>query len=250
MSITSLTPCGAFERSAKYYDTLYARRDYSRDIQHALHFYRGPNPSLLIDWGCGTGEHLVRWRDMAWVGLGVDPSLEMVRIAKSKRVDARTGSIGYTNLVGIPQAPLQTCLFAAFSYACGDRVTDPSAILRAVKLHASPAGTFVFDVVNYAAVASNLWPSHVRLFEGGEVRFLRKFDLCTSIIDTTANYCTAADGEFEEKHTLRAFTPREITDHLDAAGFDVLSIFDPESPEREPPRPDSFYFMVAAKVRG
>jgi SAM-dependent methyltransferase len=258
MSITSLTPCAAFEHSAKYYDAIYQGRDYYRDISHALHFYRQYSihePATVVDWGCGTGEHLRLWKHACWRAIGFDPSPAMAALAKQKRLDARLGGILDVVVEGL-DAPLQTCFFAAFSYACGNGIVSPVPLFRKIKLNAARGGLFLFDVVNYSAAACYLEPFKRLEFGGGRSMshgghrvLLQRFDPLESLLQVDAIY-HVRDGEFQELHSLRAFTPREITDHLDAAGFDVLSIFDPESPERSPPRPDSFYFMVAAKVRG
>jgi SAM-dependent methyltransferase len=258
MSITSLTPCAAFEHSAKYYDAIYWGRDKHRDIRHALHFYLQhfpPEAKTVVDWGCGTGEHLRLWKRANWKAIGFDPSPAMVEIAKRKGWDARLGGILDAVVSGL-NAPLQTCLFAAFSYACGNGIVSPVPLFRKIKLNAARGGLFLFDVVNYSAAACHLEPFKRLEFGGGRSMsngghrvLLQRFDSVESLLHVDAIY-HVRDGEFQELHSLRAFTPREITDHLDTAGFDVLSIFDPESPKRETPRPDSFYFMVAARVRG
>jgi SAM-dependent methyltransferase len=252
----------AFSRSAAYYDSICAarQRDYDREVGRLAKiveaFANGsPRPPpwverLVVDWGCGTGEHVSRWPRHGWQAVGVEPCPEMVAIAQTKGLDVRRGSLreacsGYPSIV--PMSHIHTCLFAAFSYATVDGIDK---CLKSISYNCSRPGWFIFDVVNHSAAACHLRTPDV--LEAPEVvRTMRKsFNLLDSLLTYEIEYAPRDDSEsFIERHVLRAFTPREITDALDRNGFDVLAIFDPESPERATPRPDSFYFMCVARKR-
>jgi SAM-dependent methyltransferase len=254
MSNTSSSSLPAFSRSAAFYDSILSarRRDYHNEIR-GIRDYCCTSPEKcppichsVIDWGCGTGEHIARWPDYGWNPIGFDPSPEMVAIAISKGLNVHCGSIldAWANR----QAQIQTCLFAAFSYATTGP-TDLARALQNVAIHAPRGGYFVFDVINYSAAAAYLRPIE-RAAIPGLVRVMRKeFDLINSLVKYSIDYSPEGGETFTESHVLRAFTPREITDALNRHGFDVPHLFDPESPERTAPRPSSFYFMVVARKR-
>lgn len=252
----------AFSRSAAFYDLIYKDRDYSRDIDHVLAVGNEPwmSGGFVLDYGAGTGEHIRQWVVRGWKAIGLDPSPEMVELAADKYLDVRLGSFE-TKLDFKAHAAIQTCFFAAFSYAAASPGIDIQRMLGYVFRNAARGGLFAFDAVNYSAAACHLIESEIGEFRGdGRVvtrKMLKWFDLQKSLLHNEITYLpnVGSPGHFDdapgftETHILRAFTPNEITDHLASAGFDVLAIFDPESAERAPVRPDSFYFMVIAKVR-
>lgn len=258
MSITSSRDLPAFARSARFYDLIceggQRRRDYDLEVAN-LAMFAGkldgdlpidPVTHRVLDWGCGTGEHVSRWPKFGWPAVGADPSPSMVAAAVAKGLDVREGSIVDSRIDGLFH--LQTCLFAAFSYAAAGEDHLARSLVN-VSQHAPRGGYFVFDVVNYSAAACFLRPID-RLEVPGLVRVMRKrFDLQDSLVNYSIDY-TPADGEtFTETHVLRAFTPREIGEALRRHGFDVLSLFDPESANWSMPTARSFYFMVVARKR-
>src|SRR5687767_15931109 len=72
-----------FLRSQRFYDAIYAWKDYRGEAAklHALIQGRNPGARTLLDVGCGTGKHLESLREHYELeGVDVDP--EMVRISR------------------------------------------------------------------------------------------------------------------------------------------------------------------------
>ena len=78
-----------FTKSARFYDNLYAFKDYGaasaklRDTVRDLH----PTARTLLDVGCGTGRHLAHLaKDFSVEGLDVNPELLSVARARNPNV--------------------------------------------------------------------------------------------------------------------------------------------------------------------
>lgn len=69
---------------AKYYDVLYAWKDYpgeSRVLLRLIHRYKNASGRALLDVGCGTGQHIKHLRS-EFDCVGLDSSTEMLRQAR------------------------------------------------------------------------------------------------------------------------------------------------------------------------
>ncbi|MGC7872742.1 class I SAM-dependent methyltransferase [Desulfosporosinus sp. SYSU MS00001] len=53
-------------------------------VKEILLNYLGRNPSLVVDLGCGTGLSTAIWSDVSRQIIGIEPSVDMQRIAKEK----------------------------------------------------------------------------------------------------------------------------------------------------------------------
>jgi hypothetical protein len=254
----SSKPLQPFARSAQYYDQIYSggrKRNYSREVDVIASFFGElqTNGRQIVDWGCGTGEHLSRWPAAApgWQASGFDPSDGMVQICQRKGLDVYHGDICSTlPCHGLAPAAVQTCLFGAFGYAAaGPDSRGMNAALDNVKWWAASGGLFILDVVNYLAAACHLRSQDC--YQCPELRrtFRKRFDLEESLLHYEIEYEPANAASFVESHVMRAFTPRELRQALRLNGFDVLHCFDPESAQMSKPGPESFYFMLVARKR-
>jgi len=75
-----------FELSARFYDKLYASKDYRAETEKLLETLRRYKPSLgddLLDVACGTGRHLVYLKESFRVE-GLDLALSMLEAARER----------------------------------------------------------------------------------------------------------------------------------------------------------------------
>jgi SAM-dependent methyltransferase len=260
-SATFAKSCEAFSRSASIYDLLHAKRDRTAELKLIAAMLGDPERTppasrRIIDWGAGTGEHVLRWPTYGWKAVGFDTSIPMVQEAQAKGADVRPGDICEQPLeANFAPASAQTCLFAAFSYATVDPVGLAGA-LDTVRRWSVKGGLFVFDALNYACCCAHLEPSAQRKYEGGEAQIHKRFNVRTGILECKIrfrNWLAGSDeSDFTERHLMRAFTPRELESALHRHGFDVLKVIDPESQiagKGGDLRADSYYLMVVARVR-
>ena len=242
----SVTSCVAFERTAEFYDQIYAKRPIAADVDRMLSFFNcTAHVKKVLDWGAGTGEHVRQWKACGWTAVGIDKSPAMVKAAQQKAADVRLGDICETH-VG-REFYAQTCLFATLSYAT-HTASQLDAALANVRRHAARGGFFIFDVVNFSACLTSLRREELTAFKGFNRRIRKYFSPNDSILQSVVEY--ERDGQrVREDHLMRTYTPAEIFDALRRSGFDVLQFYDPESKQMKPPTMESYYFAVAAKVR-
>src|SRR5438445_3704818 len=77
----------AFERSANFYDHLYEGKDYAAEADYvdALIQRYLPAAQSLLDLGCGTGRHAIKFTEKGYSVVGVDRSPEMIAKAHGHR---------------------------------------------------------------------------------------------------------------------------------------------------------------------
>ncbi len=79
-----------YEKSARFYDWIYTRKDYESDAATLLGHIRqrAPRATSLLDVACGTGRHLESLREQLEVA-GVDASEQMLEVARERLGDVR-----------------------------------------------------------------------------------------------------------------------------------------------------------------
>ncbi|MBC8453294.1 MAG: class I SAM-dependent methyltransferase [Chloroflexi bacterium] len=106
-----------FTKTAKYYDAVYAYKDYEAESKliASLVNERVPNAKTLLDVACGTGKHLEHLSKQ-FESTGVDLDAEMLTVARQRvsGVPLHNGDMGEFNLdTGFDAV---TCLFSSIAY--------------------------------------------------------------------------------------------------------------------------------------
>lgn len=106
-----------FTRSARYYDRLYAFKDYAAaaDQLHALVQARRPGSRSLLDVGCGTGQHLASLHGRYEVA-GLDLDENLLAIARERLPDVPLHHGDMTRFALGQRFDVVTCLFSAIAY--------------------------------------------------------------------------------------------------------------------------------------
>jgi SAM-dependent methyltransferase len=96
-------------RNNEYYERAavqVSERTESRDYERAVHSFTSllPSGGLVLDVGCGSGEHLSVFDALGYRVIGVDPCVAMVQRAGSSGLDAREGSVETLPSLGLPAA--------------------------------------------------------------------------------------------------------------------------------------------------
>lgn len=106
-----------FTRSARYYDTIYAWKDYAAEAAAVHRVIRRANPkaATLLDVACGTGKHLEQLREHYQVtGTDLDPELLAVAAERLPGVELLAADMTELELGRTFDAI--TCLFSSLGY--------------------------------------------------------------------------------------------------------------------------------------
>jgi SAM-dependent methyltransferase len=220
---------------AKYYDVLYADKNYEREcdfIEHVFEQYSPLKPTKILDVGCGTGGHLVHLAKRGYEVVGIDKSESMIRIAEEKirrhELHAKVMVADVLNFNLNEEFDACISMFAEINY-----IIETDDIIKAfknVRRHLRQGGLFVFDFWYGPAVLTIRPSSRVKIVEKDGIKVIRtvvpELDTFHSIQRSNYHLIAIKDGkvidETQEVHVLRYLFPQELIHYLNEAGFKVL----------------------------
>lgn len=241
-----------FIQYAKYYDALYADKDYaseSRYVNDLLRGYLGDRSLSILEFGSGSGRHAVELCELGNTVVGVEPSVEMISIA---RVHAAfkllQGDIRSVGVLGKFDACI--AMFHVVSYL--HNLEELQHAFSTVVNNLGKGGVFIFDVWHAPAVIKIGPEERSKKAKGQGFSIVRQ---ATPTLHPEKNqvevqysakilHDTGYLDEFQEKHTLTYFWPNQIIESAKNYGLELL--FSAESFSGEPPTDNTWsvaYFL-------
>ena len=242
----------AFDRYATWYDAFNRDKDYAAEIRHVIDQVTPwcPQPRRWLDIGCGTGKHVAGLQAQGIDAEGLDASPAMV-------AQARTSYPQFSFHVGTAQDfqlpggwDVISLLFHVMSYQTSDANVNDA--LACVARHLDRSGVLVFDFWHTGGVLHDPPSRRVResqvngrrlfrIAQPSENRALRRIDIRYEFRWDAPD----GPGAHEEKHSMRHFSPAELTEFLGRAGFEVVSC---KGWQRESfPGPGDWYGLICAR---
>jgi SAM-dependent methyltransferase len=224
---------------ASAYDTLYREKDYAAECALALAAFETVTTDpirTLIDFGCGTGEHAVRFAHGGMRVHGIDMSSDMLTIAAAKassaglseHVSFTAGDVATAKADGIFDAAIM--MFAVMCYQSTNKGLLQT--LRNVRKHLSVGAPFVSDVWYGPAVLHDRPGDRIRRIDENGQTILRT---TSTRLDTTSHLADVHFGlwvfqgdhvaaQSSETHRMRYLFPQEIELLLELSGFELVSL--------------------------
>ena len=212
-----------FEKSAAYYDALYAWKDYPAEVAkiHALIQRYNPGASTLLDVACGTGHHMQLLRERYEVeGLDLDANLLEVAAERNPGTTLHAGDMTDFDLGRTYD--VVTCLFSSIGYV--QSLENLQRALASMARHLEPGGVLLLEP----------WLSP-DVFEEGHIGLLvvdepdlkiarmnssrRTGDVSILDFDYLVGTPEGTD-HFNETHRLGLFTDTQHLDAMRAAGLE------------------------------
>lgn len=221
-----------FDVYARYYDLLYAEKDYAGEVAYVDELIRevAPSAKTLLDLGCGTGRHAALFASRGYDVVGIDRSETMLADA-AKRANERIrflhGDIGTTNAGQMFDAVVS--LFHVMSYQT--RQEDLKAAFANARAHVTGGGVFLFDCWYGPAVLTDRPSARTRRLEDDEIEVTR---LATpamypaeNVVEVTYDVrirekAGGRESELRETHRMRYLFSPEVEDLLAGAGFELV----------------------------
>jgi SAM-dependent methyltransferase len=226
-----------FNQYAKYYDLLYADKDYAAEAEYVLGLHENHNaykPLSILELGCGTGKHAQEFSRMGATVTGIDLSEAMIQRANEESLGK--GSFKNNFLVGdVREIRLRETfdtvisLFHVASYQTQNE--DLLSMFKTADAHLKSGGLFIFDFWYGPGVLSDPPAVRIKRLSGGGIKVLRITEPKifenenTVTVDFSIQVRSVIGGpeEFNERHLMRYFFIPEIKHFLECANFKLLS---------------------------
>lgn len=227
------------EQYARYYDLLYADKDYPAEANYVASLIREhlPGATRLLELGCGTGKHAVLLADAGFQVHGVDRSEQMIqravdlartRVTAGLRLSFSLGDV--TNYTSTDRFDAVISLFHVVSYQTSNEALRD--MFHVAASHLPEGGLFIFDVWYGPAVLSQLPEVRVKRLEDQNSAITRIAEPTTDFNRNTVqvNYSifttnkkTGVTTEFKESHLMRYLFQPELELLLEDAGLRLES---------------------------
>ncbi len=240
-----MTVFGAY---SEYYDLFYQDKDYGAEVDyvHGLIQRFAPGARTLLELGCGTGRHGLKFRALDYRLTGVDVSPGNLAIARKRFSEEGVAPVDIESppAVDLIEADIRglhlekrfdavVSLFHVMSYQV--RNQDLDRAFQAASAHLRPGGVFIFDVWYGPGVLTDRPQERVRTCHGEGVTVTRT---ARPTIDPTKNQVAVqysfvleqGEGQreerFSETHTMRYLFNPEIEALMAAHGLTPLFCFE------------------------
>jgi SAM-dependent methyltransferase len=230
-----VTVFGAY---ARYYDLLYAEKDYAGEVAYVDGLLREAGaPRTLLDLGCGTALHASLFAARGYEVTGIDQSEVMLARAAqrlrslpddvSRRVTLAQGDICSRTIGQTFDAVVS--LFHVMSYQ-----TSQSALKAAfanARAHLAAGGIFVFDCWYGPAVLTDRPVTRTRHLEDDSIHATRLAEPVMrpneNVVEvnyrvTIRDKASGNEEEVRETHLMRYLFLPEMKDLLEGAGFEFV----------------------------
>jgi len=209
---------------SSYYHTLYKNRD-EREAQvfidNLIDYLQIPKSSKLIDIACGKGRHAKYFNQKGMDVVGIDLSLNSIKIAKNNENKSLQFSVhDMRNIYQENTFDVVTNLFTSFGYF--DDNKDEQKAINAMAINLKEEGLLIIDFMNVKKVIANLVLNEKKTIDNIQFDITRQLknryilkDIC--ITDRQEQ------SRFQEK--VKAITLAEYSEFIANAGLKIIDIF-------------------------
>lgn len=262
------TPIDYHEQFAAVYDTFYGNRDIAGECRFAAELLDLSNgratSGRVLDFGCGTGSHVLTFAREGIAATGFDVSSAMIAEARAKRPEAASAAVRFEA--------------GSFSDFCartnGNRFAGAASFFNVLNCMESPAamledltrlrrclcpgGCFLADAWNGAAVFMDEPHPDVRHFKRDANDSSEIVRITVPTLDRVNQRCSlryrvltldresGRFAEFESVHRLLFLTPVQYRHLFELAGFAIVDEF-PKGRLGEPVSAQDWYISYLVR---
>ena len=222
-----------FKLYSKYYDLIYADKDYAAEADYVHKRIQKYNPGAkkLLEFGSGTGRHGGLLAGIGYKVIGIEKSPNMVEVANLK-----VSQENFTSFVGdIAEMQLDetfdgvVALFHVISYQTSN--DQLISVFNNAHRHIDDGGIFLFDVWYTPAVYTQKPETRVKRLKDDSIEVVRIAEPVmhsdNNVVEVNYHMIikdreTGEISEFREVHPMRHFSIPEIELLSEHTGFKLI----------------------------
>jgi SAM-dependent methyltransferase len=213
--------------------------------------YADTTLSNILDVGCGTGNHLKYFANEHVSILGIDPSEEMIEVAKSKKIPNTDFIAG--NITQLPLMDFYEMTISLFNVV--NHIHDLPQLKKffhAIYYRVKPGGIFVFDCFNGVAALRDA-PRDRKIQKNIEGRDIEITSTCVNDLFnsqfTMYNIMKVDDQQIEYSLKQTLWQPKILKDLLIDIGFEICSVHKAFDAEQKAEL-DDYKIVFVSKKKG
>ncbi len=218
----------AFSRLAKVFDELMSDVDYIEWVDYVEDLFNLAKREVveILDLACGTGTPTELLENKGYKLIGIDRSVEMLKIAK-KKVKAPLIAADAQSFFLRKKFDAVISLFDSMNY-----LLTPEALIKTfknVRNHLKPGGVFIFDM-NTLKAFKDYWGDDIKVKETQQTVSIWRttFDesMGTSTLYITIFYKNREGWDrIDETHIERGYRIESVEKYLHESGFKWIQPF-------------------------
>lgn len=220
----------AYSEFARVYDKLMTDVPYDKiaDIIDSKIKVQNLKNNIILDLACGTGTLTKHLSERGYEMIGADLSYEMLEIAREKNPDVLflNQSMDDFELYGTVGAIV--CCLDSVNY-----LTEDESLRKMFKLcnnYTEPGSLLIFDI-NTKYKFENVLADNIYTYDSDDIFYVweNNYSPEEKLCDFYLNFFVKENDtyrRFDEIHTERMYTDKEITKTLKECGFEVIEKLD------------------------
>lgn len=212
---------------APLYDSLLRHVDYDYWYRYLrslmLHYIE--RPGLILELGCGTGKFGAKFSRDDFAIFGMDRSIEMLRVARSR-------AHGNFQIICGDITRFHLSRKFDFIFAVHDtmnylvRESDVRKTFRSVRGIMHAGSVFMFDITTEHNIRANFHRKVMRhRMKETEVRWSNEYDEDSKLIRSRLRFLRPDGSSSEEEHVQRIYSIDEMKNLLKKERLEILDIF-------------------------
>lgn len=256
----------AYNSFAMVYDAFMDNIPYNEwfNYLHDLLIEHGVKDGIILDLGCGTGNITIPLSQCGYDMIGLDNSLDMLNIARSKN------TVGDKEILYLYQDMREFELYGTVNAVVSicdsiNYITDPNELVNVFKLvnnYLDPKGLFIFDF-NSKYYYENILGDNTFAEDREDISFIwdnfydnenyiNEFDLnifvSNMLLDENDSTDSGLYKKFTETHYQRGYDLKEIKDTINKSGLKFITAYDAFT--KDSPSAESTRIYVIAQESG
>jgi SAM-dependent methyltransferase len=233
---------------APVYDSLLRHVNYQEWYEYIVSVMKRyhDTPGIILELGCGTGRFGSKFSNDGYTIIGIDKSLEMLRVAKARAfLNFRIFCADITRFSLAKKADFIFSVHDTMNYLLEH--ADILNMFRCVREAMDREGIFMFDITTEHNIYRNFDGKTSRhQFRNSSVEWSNRYDRESRLVYSTLKLDRGGKVSTEE-HIQRIYSIDEMKTLLDSGGLKVLGINGDYS--FDPPRDDTIMINFVTRKK-